>query len=283
MAGVGGDESAVERSSRTRERQGSVNGFASDRNDLIRTPVPQELPIKSQGLCGCSSAVAMAISFTDLHTETGLKTLEEFLSGKNYVSGDQISKDDVKVFSAVAKPGEGFPNVSRWYASVSGVLAPRFPGEAYGVKIGSQAAVSAAVPSAEVSKEAADADDDDLDLFGDETEEDKKAAEEREAAVKASSKKKESGKSSVLLDVKPWDDETDMKKLEEAVRSVEMPGLLWGASKLVAVGYGIKKLQIMMTIVDDLVSVDNLIEDYLTEEPRNEYIQSCDIVAFNKI
>jgi len=37
------------------------------------------------------------------------------------------------------------------------------------------------------------------------------------------------GKSSVLLDVKPWDDETDMKKLEEAVRSIEMPGLLWGA------------------------------------------------------
>ena len=41
------------------------------------------------------------------------------------------------------------------------------------------------------------------------------------------------GKSSVLLDVKPWDDETDMKKLEEAVRSVEMPGLLWGACMLI--------------------------------------------------
>lgn len=39
------------------------------------------------------------------------------------------------------------------------------------------------------------------------------------------------GKSSVLLDVKPWDDETDMKKLEEVVRSVEMPGLHWGACK----------------------------------------------------
>lgn len=39
------------------------------------------------------------------------------------------------------------------------------------------------------------------------------------------------GKSSVLLDVKPWDDETDMKKLEEAVRSVQMPGLYWGACK----------------------------------------------------
>ncbi|GMY10277.1 Translation elongation factor EF1B, beta/delta chain, conserved site [Fagus crenata] len=125
-------------------------------------------------------------------------------------------------------------------------------------------------------------DDDDLDLFGDETEEDKKAAEEREAAKKPA-KKKESGKSSILLDVKPWDDETDMKKLEEAVRSIDMPGLFWGASKLVPVGYGIKKLQIMLSIVDDLVSVDTLIEERLTVEPCNEYIQSCDIVAFNKI
>ena len=33
------------------------------------------------------------------------------------------------------------------------------------------------------------------------------------------------------MDIKPWDDETDMKKLEEAVRSVEMEGLLWGACK----------------------------------------------------
>lgn len=35
----------------------------------------------------------------------------------------------------------------------------------------------------------------------------------------------------MLLDVKPWDDETDMKKLEEAVRNIKMEGLLWGACK----------------------------------------------------
>jgi elongation factor 1-beta len=40
------------------------------------------------------------------------------------------------------------------------------------------------------------------------------------------------GKSSVLLDVKPWDDETDMAKLEAAVRNVKMDGLLWGACML---------------------------------------------------
>lgn len=223
----------------------------------------------------------MAVSFSDLHTETGLKTLEEFLSGKTYISGDQISRDDIKVFAAVSKkPGGEFPNVCRWYESVSSIIAPRFPGVAIAVNIAGQAAPSAAAPAVDAAKAS---EDDDLDLFGDETEEEKKAAEEREAAVKASSKKKESGKSSVLLDIKPWDDETDMKKLEAAVRSIEMPGLLWGASKLVPVGYGIKKLQIMLTIVDDLVSIDDLIEEHLTVEPCNEYVQSCDIVAFNKI
>ncbi|KAL9682600.1 hypothetical protein QQ045_014402 [Rhodiola kirilowii] len=80
------------------------------------------------------------------------------------------------------------------------------------------------------SAPAEEEDDDDVDLFGEETEEEKKAAEERAAAIKASGKKKESGKSSVLMDVKmAWDDETDMKKLEEAVRSVHLEGLTWGA------------------------------------------------------
>lgn len=42
-------------------------------------------------------------------------------------------------------------------------------------------------------------------------------------------------KSSILLDVKPWDDETDMVKLEECVRSIQMDGLVWGQCKNTAV------------------------------------------------
>lgn len=42
-------------------------------------------------------------------------------------------------------------------------------------------------------------------------------------------------KSSILLDVKPWDDETDMAKLEECVRSIQMDGLVWGQCKNTAV------------------------------------------------
>jgi elongation factor 1-beta len=224
----------------------------------------------------------MAVSFSNLSTESGAEQLDQFLLTRSYISGYQASTDDIRVYSALGQaPGSHYINASRWYNHISALLAPSFSGEGVGVQIegGSQPSKE----SASVPVKDEDEDDDDVDLFGEETEEEKKAAEERSAAVKASIKKKESGKSSVLLEVKPWDDETDMQKLEETVRSIKMDGLLWGASKLIPVGYGIKKLQIMMTIEDDLVSVDNLIEDYLTVEPANEYIQSCDIVAFNKI
>ncbi|XP_006657950.1 elongation factor 1-delta 1 [Oryza brachyantha] len=229
----------------------------------------------------------MAVSFSNVSSEAGLKKLDDYLLSRSYITGYQASKDDLAVYSAFSTaPSSSYTNVARWYTHIDALL--RLSGVTavgQGVKVESSAVPEAATPDVVDAKAPAadDDDDDDVDLFGEETEEEKKAAEERAAAVKASSKKKESGKSSVLLDVKPWDDETDMTKLEEAVRNVKMEGLLWGASKLVPVGYGIKKLQIMMTIVDDLVSVDSLIEDYFYTEPANEYIQSCDIVAFNKI
>ncbi|KAK3038121.1 hypothetical protein RJ639_029575 [Escallonia herrerae] len=239
--------------------------------------------------------MAVTISVT---SGAGLTKLDEYLLTRSYITGYQASKDDLTVYSALSSPPTSeYVNVSRWYNHIDALL--RLSGvsaEGCGVTIeGSASIVEEAIatpPAADtkafmfdVASAARDEDDDDddVDLFGEETEEEKKAAEDRAAAVKASGKKKESGKSSVLLDVKPWDDETDMQKLEETVRSVQMEGLLWGASKLVPVGYGIKKLTIMMTIVDDLVSVDTLIEEHLTVEPANDYIQSCDIVAFNKI
>ncbi|KAK2379076.1 elongation factor 1-delta [Trifolium repens] len=232
----------------------------------------------------------MAATFYNLKSESGLKKLNEYLLTRSYITGYQASKDDITVYAALPSvPSSEFVNVARWYKHIDALLRiSDVSGEGSGVIVESSLVVEEAVatpPAADTKATEAedDDDDDDVDLFGEETEEEKKEAEERAAAVKASGKKKESGKSSVLLDVKPWDDETDMKKLEEAVRSVKLEGLFWGASKLVPVGYGIKKLQIMLTIVDDLVSVDNMVEDYLTVEPINEYVQSCDIVAFNKI
>uniref|UniRef100_A0A6J0SAQ1 Elongation factor 1-delta n=2 Tax=Pogona vitticeps TaxID=103695 RepID=A0A6J0SAQ1_9SAUR len=130
-----------------------------------------------------------------------------------------------------------------------------------------------------------DDEDDDIDLFGSDEEEDQEAARIREERLKqyAEKKSKKPGliaKSSILLDVKPWDDETDMAKMEECVRSVQMDGLVWGASKLVPVGYGIKKLQIQCVVEDDKVGTDILEEEITKFE---DYVQSVDIAAFNKI
>ncbi|XP_064010505.1 elongation factor 1-delta isoform X5 [Pogoniulus pusillus] len=144
-----------------------------------------------------------------------------------------------------------------------------------------------ASPAKKAEPAAAEEDgDDDIDLFGsDDEEEDQEAAKVREERLRqyAEKKAKKPGliaKSSILLDVKPWDDETDMAKMEECVRSVHMDGLVWGASKLVPVGYGIKKLQIQCVVEDDKVGTDILEEEITKFE---DYVQSVDIAAFNKI
>merc|ERR1711864_24855 len=91
---------------------------------------------------------------------------------------------------------------------------------------------SAAAPAAKAAVKAAapaEEDDDDVDLFGsddeeEESEEKKRITEERLKAYneKKAKKPKIIAKTSVLLDVKPWDDETDHDKMLEAVKSIEM-------------------------------------------------------------
>jgi len=147
----------------------------------------------------------------------------------------------------------------------------------------------AGVPVEETPKaEEKEEDDDDFDIFGDddeeeeETEEEKRIKEERLAAYHAKKSKKPAliAKSSLVLDVKPWDDETDMVKMEECVRTIECDGLVWGQSKLVPLAYGIKKLQICAVIEDDKVMTDWLEEEIVK---FSDYIQSMDIAKFNKI
>jgi len=143
-------------------------------------------------------------------------------------------------------------------------------------KAAALAAVKAATPD----------DDDDVDLFGssdeEESEEKKRITEERLKAYheKKSKKPQVIAKTSVLLDVKPWDDETDHDAMLTSVKSIEMDGLTWGASKLVPIGYGIKKLQVMCTVEDLKVSVEELQEKI---EAFEDFVQSCDVSAMNKI
>jgi len=129
-------------------------------------------------------------------------------------------------------------------------------------------------------------DDDGVDLFGsDSDDEDDAAAKVREQrlaeyAMKKSKKPVLIAKSNVILDVKPWDDETDMKLMEQEVRKITLDGLLWGAAKLVPLAFGIHKLSISSVVEDDKVSIDWLIEEI---EKLEDLVQSVDVAAFNKI
>merc|ERR1711936_1256302 len=130
---------------------------------------------------------------------------------------------------------------------------------------GKPAAKPAPAPAA-----AAEEDDDDVDLFGsedeEESEEKKRITEERLKAYHEKKSKKPGviAKTNVLFDVKPWDDETDMDKMLELCKTIEMDGLLWGGNKLVPIGYGIKKLQLMCVVEDAKVSIDEL-QEKMTE------------------
>merc|ERR1711980_40370 len=228
------------------------------------------------------------MGFGDLKSASGLKVLNEFLSDRSYIEGYVPSQADVAVFDAISSPPSAdLCHALRWYNHIKSYQSQKnsLPGVKkplgqYG-PAGVADTTSGSAPAA--SKD--DDDDDDIDLFGSDEEEDAEAArvkEERLAEYAAKKAKKPAliAKSSILLDVKPWDDETDMAKLEECVRSIQMDGLVWGQSKLVPVGYGIKKLQIGCVVEDDKVGTDILEEQITAFE---DYVQSMDVAAFNKI
>ncbi|KAG0316811.1 Translation elongation factor 1 beta [Dissophora globulifera] len=212
----------------------------------------------------------MSVSFSSPLAFTILNSLFE---ARSYVAGYEVSNKDTEVFNALTEgPNEAaFPHAARWYKHIAEV-------KGLSAKAGSAAPAAAAA--------AAEDDDEDVDLFGSDDDEVDEEAEKvkqqrlAEYAAKKALKPKTIAKSMCTLDIKPWDDETDMAALEAHVRSISMEGLLWGQSKLVAIGYGIKKLQINCVIEDELVSLDEL-EEQITSDA--DHVQSMDMAAMQKI
>lgn len=223
------------------------------------------------------------MGFTDLKTDSGIAILNDFMSEKSYIEGFAPSQADVAVFEAMSgAPDAGkFAHAARWYAHIASYAGEfsSLPGEK---KAASEYGPEAKAP---VAAKAA-ADDDDVDLFASDEEEDAEAERlkaQRLAEYRAKKAAKGPGpaaKSSVLIDVKPWDNETDLAEMERQVRAIQMDGLLWGGSQLVPIGYGIQKLQINCVVEDDKVGTDMLEEAICGLE---DLVQSIDIAAFNKI
>lgn len=205
-----------------------------------------------------------------------LKELNGRLTTQPYLSGYAPSKDDAVAFK------EMFGNnaaVIQWAAK----MASYYQSERDQIASGNTAKPAAAAKKPEPAPKAAAADDDDdVDLFGEETEEEKAALEAKKQADADAKKAKKVviAKSSILLDIKPWDDTTDLNELAKMILAVERDGLLWGAQKMVPVAYGVKKLQQLLVIEDDKISGEDL-EDII--QGFEDHVQSMDIVAWNKV
>ncbi|KAK6025892.1 EF-1 guanine nucleotide exchange domain protein [Ostertagia ostertagi] len=208
----------------------------------------------------------------DVKTPAGLAAFDEALHTQAFATGFVHSGEDSTLFEAIgsAPCAKTYPNVARWYRNIASY----------------DKSERSAWPSAGGSAGGDEEKEDDLDLFGSDDEEDVEKQKVVQERLKAYAEKKAAkpgpiAKSSVILDVKPWDDETNMEEMEKLVRGIEMDGLVWGGAKLLPIGYGIRKLQIICVIEDLKVSVDDLIEKITGD--FEDHVQSVDIAAFNKI
>jgi elongation factor 1-beta len=217
-----------------------------------------------------------------------LRQLDEHLSKLAYINGFLPSAEDFYVFGILAKTSissQNYPHLSRWHRHLESFSVEEqsaWPSRGTGK-------INVATPQQSASKQAptsaAAAAEDDFDLFGDDDsddEEKKKITEERLKAY-AEKKAKKAGpiaKSTVIYDVKPWDDTIDIQEIEKNVRSITADGLVWGTSKIEPIAFGIKKLQICCCVEDEKISTDWLEEQITGFE---DLVQSVDVVAFNKV
>lgn len=185
------------------------------------------------------------------------------------IYSSSATQADVTVYKAFQKE---YPQFTRWLNHIAS-----FTEEFSTLPAGSVPAASSAAAE----------EDDELDLFGSDDEEVDEEAEKLKqerlaeyAAKKAAKGPKPEAKSIVTMDVKPWDDETNLEELLAHVKGIEMDGLVWGASQWIPVGFGIKKLQINLVVEDSKVSLDEL--QQLIEEDE-DHVQSTDIAAMQKL
>merc|ERR1712226_913948 len=153
--------------------------------------------------------------FGDLTTEKAQKALNDYLASRSYIEGYVPSQADVTTFAAFkSEPCCELAHAARWYRHIKSYTTDE------------QKSFPAVESTAKVEQNKDD--DDDFDIFDDDDEDEVEDAEnerikkERVEAYHEKKSKKTAliAKSSLLLDVKPWDDETDMAKMEELVRTI---------------------------------------------------------------
>ncbi|KAG8124704.1 hypothetical protein E2320_020067 [Naja naja] len=183
------------------------------------------------------------MGFGDLKSPSGMQLLNSFLSDKSYIEGYVPSQADVAVFEAVgSSPPPELYHALRWYNHIKSYEKQKasLPGVKKALGKYGPADVEDSTGTGGDNK-----DDDDIDLLVLMKMRRKKLRRGLLAQYESKKAKTLVAKSSILLDVKPG-----------TMRQI-WPN--W-KTKLVPVGYGIKKLQIQCVVEDDKVGTDMLEE-----------------------
>jgi len=84
-----------------------------------------------------------------------------------------------------------------------------------------------------------------------------------------------------MFEVKHLDSETNLDDVAKRILDIKLDGCYWKTQyKKEPVAFGIYKLIIGVTVEDEKVSVDDLVERI---EGFDDMVQSVEILAFNKI
>ena len=227
--------------------------------------------------------------------ESCLAELEKSLANNLFIKGAHPSHEDATNFAkfveAKCVPDQDkYPSVWAWYSLMvlfeDEVIKSWKPAEKPQEKKGGKGKDQGKKGKKEKEGEKKDEgkkEEDDLDLFGEDNEEDKKAMEEmkKKNKDKKKDKKKPVDKSHVILEIKGWEEGQDLEALaKKIISTIKKDGLQWNTGyKLEEVAFGIKKLVIAFLAEDDKCSVQE-VQDEL--ESWTDDIQSVDIVSFNK-
>jgi len=252
--------------------------------------------------------------FKDVSSPAGLTALNNHLSTRGYIDGFRPSAQDADMYTKVPSGvnNKDYPHLARWQthvgsfcscdrskwggakggaAAATTTTTTTAPAAADGAgsakKAGKQGDKKEKPAAAAAAKPAPEEEDDEpiQKWISDDEEEDENEKRihaigaAKIAADKAKGKVAPIEKSSLILDVKPEESDTDMAKMEADVRAITQEGVQWTAAQLVPVAFGIKKLRIMAIIVDSLVSTDDLREKI----EKLEGVQSTDLYAHTKV